>query len=245
MLRGRVVSLHRWPVKSLGGEDVRALVVDDRGAAGDRTHALFDTHQGAARRLTARQAPRMLLWTARYPEVADEAVDLDAPPLPVLTSPDGATSLRWDDPSLPAVLGEDLGRRVSLRRDVRGQQDLGRSLLITSTATHAAVEESLGALDLRRWRTNVHVEFEPGVAPYAEELWEHGHVEIGEVGLDLLHPCLRCVIPTRDPDAATKQPEILRWLTRRRAGMFGINARPVSAGVIRVGDVVTVTPPGS
>jgi len=242
MLRGRVVSLHRWPVKSVGGEEVSALVVDGRGAAGDRTHALYDDFQDAPRRLTARQAPRMLLWHASYPDVADDALDLDAPPLPVLTAPDGGGSWRWDDPDLVAALSDDLGRAVTLRRDVRGQQDLGDTLLLTSTATHAAVDAALGGLDLRRWRTNVHVEFDD-VPAYAEERWEHGAATAGGVPLQLLHPCLRCVIPTRDPDTAVKRGEVLRWLTRERAGIFGINARPTASGVLRVGDVVTVTPP--
>ena len=38
---GTVVSLHRWPVKSLGGEPVDALRIDGRGAGGDRAQALF------------------------------------------------------------------------------------------------------------------------------------------------------------------------------------------------------------
>ena len=50
--RGRVASIHRWPVKSLAGEAVDAAGIDPRGVAGDRAHALFDEHKGAPRRLT-------------------------------------------------------------------------------------------------------------------------------------------------------------------------------------------------
>lgn len=245
MLTGTVVSLHRWPVKSMGGEDVDALVVDLRGAAGDRTHALYDVHQESERRLTARQSSRMLLWQAVYPDVAADAIDLDDPPLPILTAPDGGGSWRWDDPALEAALSEDLGRPVTLRRDVGGQQDLGETLLLTTTATHTAVEGELGALDMRRWRTNVHVAFDADVPAYAEEHWQHGTMEIGGVPFVFLHPCVRCVIPTRDPDTAEKRPEILRWLTREHGGLFGMNARPTGAGTIRVGDRVTVTSPGT
>ena len=59
---GSVTELHRWPVKSMAGQPVDALRLDERGAAGDRAHALFDEFKGAPRRLTVRQVPRMLLW---------------------------------------------------------------------------------------------------------------------------------------------------------------------------------------
>ncbi len=89
-------------MKSLGGEDVGALVVDGRGAAGDRTHAILDTHQGATRRLTARQAPRMLLWQARYPDVADDAMASTIRRYLSSRVPADGAQYRWDDPGLPS-----------------------------------------------------------------------------------------------------------------------------------------------
>ena len=65
---GTVVSLHRWPVKSLAGEPVDALRIDARGAGGDRAQALFGIFGGERRRLTVRQVPRMLKWSAAYPQ---------------------------------------------------------------------------------------------------------------------------------------------------------------------------------
>ena len=122
-----MLSLHRYPVKSLAGEPVDALRVDRRGAGGDRTHALI--WAGTNRRLTARQAPRMLAWHARY-DVPGAELDPADPPLPLLTAPDG-TEHAWDDPALPAALEADLGWPVVLRRDVSGQQDLDDTLLVT------------------------------------------------------------------------------------------------------------------
>ncbi len=232
---GRVLGLARWPVKSMGGEPADALRLDERGIAGDRTHALFDTHKDAARRLTARQAPRLLAWGARYAE-AEPAPE--APPAPVLRAPDGR-ELAWDDPDLPGVLSADLGRPVTLHRDPEGQQDLERSVLVTTQATHEAVERELGRpLDPRRWRTNVHVALD--VPPYAEEAWEGRELHIGEARFLLLHPCVRCVIPTRDPDTQAKDPELLRMLTRAHGGLFGMNARPLGPARIAAGDPVRV-----
>jgi hypothetical protein len=234
---GHVASLHRWPVKSMGGQQVPFLDVDARGAAGDRAHALFDEHRGAPRRLTARQAPRLLLWHAAY---GDAEVVLDDPAAPMLTAPGGA-ALRWDDPALPAALEADLGRPVALRRDAGLMQDLERSLLVTVGTSHRTAEAALGPLDARRWRTNLHVELD---APaFAENAWEGAELAVGGAVLELLHPCVRCVIPTRDPDTAERRGEILRWLAAEHGTIFGINARATGPARIAEGDPVELRQP--
>jgi uncharacterized protein YcbX len=232
---GHVTELHRWPVKSMAGQPVDALHLDERGAAGDRAHALFDEFKGAPRRLTVRQVPRLLLWQASY-DGAD--VMPDDVPFPELSAPDGR-AYDWRDPELPQALEDDLGRPVALRRDLGLMQDLGHTLLVTTQATLDAVRSEIGAeLDLRRFRTNVHVVLD---APaYAEEDWEGRELTIGEATFRLLHPCERCVIPTRDPDTAQKFPELLRWLTREHRGLFGMNARPLNAARVAIGDPVSL-----
>jgi uncharacterized protein YcbX len=232
---GHVTELHHWPVKSMAGQPVDALHLDERGAAGDRAHALFDEFKGAPRRLTVRQVPRLLLWQASY-DGAD--VTPDDVPFPELSAPDGR-AYDWRDPELPQALEDDLGRPVALRRDLGLMQDLGHTLLVTTQATLDAVRSEIGAeLDLRRFRTNVHVVLD---APaYAEEDWEGRELTIGDATFRLLHPCERCVIPTRDPDTAQKFPELLRWLTREHRGLFGMNARPLNAARIAISDPVSL-----
>jgi uncharacterized protein YcbX len=233
---GRVTELHRWPVKSMAGQPVDALRLDERGAAGDRAHALLDEFKGAPRRLTARQAPRMLLWQATY-NGAD--IGPDDVPKPILTAPDGRT-FGWDDEDLPDVLEHDLGRPVALERDLGLMQDLDHSLLITTQATLDALSAELDTtIDLRRFRTNAHVVLDDAPA-YAEEEWEGRELTIGAATFRLLHPCERCVIPTRDPDTAEKWPALLRYLTRAHRMRFGMNARPLHPARIAVGDPVSV-----
>jgi len=225
-------------VKSFAGEPVDALQVERRGAGGDRTHALI--WAGRNRRLTARQAPRMLAWGARY-EVPGEELDPADPPLPLLTAPDGSRH-EWDDAGLPAALERDIGWPVELRRDVAGQQDLEDSLLMTVAASLDAVADALDLPrgDLRRFRPNIHVELD--AAAFAEEGWEGRRLRIGETTLELLHPCERCVIPTRDPDTQAKDSRVLMWLLRERRELFGINARAPEPGTIRTGDPVELLP---
>jgi len=221
---GTVSHLHRWPLKSAAGEPSRELELDGRGVVGDRTLAVFDEHKGAPRRLTARQAPRLLAWRAAGTTI---------------TAPDGQ-SFAADDPALASALASDLGRPVTVRADPAGQQDLPRSVLVTTQATLDAIGAALGrSVELDRFRTNVHMVLD---APaYAEEGWEGTHLKVGEAELEVLHPCERCVIPTRDPATAEKWPELLRWLFRERSGCFGINARPLGAARIRLGDAVVWT----
>lgn len=237
---GTVLSLYRWPVKSMAGEETDVLAFDERGVAGDRAHAVIERRDGRERTLTAREAPGLLAWKASYGLGRLEELAVDDVPLALLRAPDGRL-FRWDDPELPQALSDDLGRPVRLQRDLALQQDVRRTLLVT-------VEETLGALttaltrrsDLRRFRPNVHVSIDSD--PYAEERWADGRVRLGSEDLALLDPCVRCAIPTRDPETQESWPELLRWLTRERDGRFGIYARAAGVGRVRVGDRVELLP---
>jgi uncharacterized protein len=238
MVTGTVLELYRWPVKSLGGEPVDALRIDRRGAGGDRAHALIAEHSGGRNRLTVRQAPAMLGWRAAYPQAPGAALDPDDPPPPLLTAPDGR-ELAWDDPELAGALAADLGRDVELVRDLALMPDLADSLLVTVEASRRALAEELGAeVDVRRFRPNVHVALD--AAAFAEEGWEGRRLRIGEAELEFLHPCERCVIPTRDPVTHRKWPALLRRLARDHSTLFGINARATAPATVRMGDAVEV-----
>jgi hypothetical protein len=211
---------------------------------GDRAHALLDRREGRdGRWLTVRQAPRMLAWSAAYPTAPDDQLDPADPPPPSLRAPDGAV-WGWADPGLEGALAADLGLAVARHRDLGGQQDLQSSVLVTTEASRRAVEAALGRpLELRRFRPNLHLALD--APPFAEERWEGGWLRVGPVELALLHPCARCVIPTRDPDGPGRWPELLRWLHQRRGALFGANARVLVGGTVRVGDRVAVDEPAA
>ena len=144
---------------------------------------------------------------------------------------------RWP---VKSMAGEPLRATRLDARDVAGVQDLERSVLVTTEATRAALAAELGAeLDLRRFRTNVHVELD--TEPWAEREWEGRTLQIGDdVVMRLLHPCVPCAIPTRDPATQQKWPELLRVLDARHGRIFGINARVLQAGRIAVGSAVAL-----
>jgi uncharacterized protein YcbX len=241
MTIGNVAQLWRWPVKSMAGERVQGLRIDGRGVGGDRTHAVLYEHKGEIKPLTAREAPRLLAWQARYPFNSDGGLDPARPPFAIVTGPDGR-SFRWGDPRLRHALNADLGRPVALKRDLAGMQDLGRTVLITTDATLQALGEELsGPIDLRRFRPNLHLEL---AAPaWAELDWEGRELAFaGGVRLRLLHPCERCAIPTRDPDTQVKWPQLLKHLNAVHDQFFGINARVVTGGRIGAGEAVELVP---
>ena len=224
---GTVLSLHRWPVKSMAGEDVDELELFEHGVVGDREQALY---WRGGRRLTARAAPRMLAWSATYAGANGAG--------PLVTAPDG-TRWRWADAGLEEAITADLGKEVKLVRDPALMQDLDDSVLVTLRPTLDGLREELEAdVDLRRFRTNVHVELD--AEPFAELGWEGRRLRIGDAELDLLHPCARCAIVTRDPDTQDAWGGLLRHLLRRHEAIFGINARPRGRARVRIGDPVEV-----
>jgi len=224
---GTVLSLHRWPVKSMGGEPAGALELFEHGVVGDRERALY---WRGGRRLTARAAPRMLAWSA--------TTDGEHGAGPLVTAPDG-TRWRWEDAGLEAAIAEDLGKEVRLVRDPALMQDLEDSVLVTLEPTLRGLGDELGTqLDLRRFRPNVHVAMD--AEPFAEAAWEGRQLRIGEAELELLWPCARCAIVTRDPDTQEAWGGLLRHVHRAHDSIFGINARPLDRATIRVGDPVEV-----
>jgi len=243
MPTGTVSRLWRWPVKSMAGEELRALSLGPRGVGGDRTHAVLHEHKGDWRPLTAREAPGLLAWSAAYPFDRDAGLDPASPPHATVTEPAGVRSWRWGDPLLRSALERDLGRPVRLERDTGGIPDVPGTVLVTVAATLAALSEELAAeVDLRRFRTNVHLELD--AEPWAELGWAGAEIELGGgVRLTVDGPCERCAIPTRDPDTRAKWPQLLRHLSARHAQDFGVLARVAVPGRVSAGDPVRIAAP--
>lgn len=225
---GSVRAVTLWPVKSMaGGTPVERVRAVRGGLVGDRAYALADRRPlRSGRVLSARNVPGILRWSARAGP---------GPEGPVLTAPDGST-WRWSEPDLPGALSDDLGVPVDLCGP-GAYADLPDSVLVTTVATHAGVEERFGApLDARRWRTNLHLDLT--AAAFAEHAWQGRALVVGDVVLRLLHPCKRCAIPSWAPGGRERTPELLRWFHRESDGRFGINARVEVPGTLRVGDAV-------
>ena len=225
MPRGTVLSLHRFPVKSMAGERLDALAVDRTGVEGDRRFAVW---LKGGRKLTARVAPKMLAWHA----------SLNGGGPPVVTAPDGHT-FGWDH-ELEDAVTDYLGRDVALVQDPQGLHDVQGTLLITVEASRRQLEEELGIpIDVRRFRTNVHVELDS--SPFAESAWEGRRIRIGEAELAIDHACDRCAITIHDPDTLESSPDVLRVINAEHGSFFGFRAVPLNSAHIATGDPVEVT----
>lgn len=106
-----IISLWRYPVKSMLGEEITEAAVTARGFAGDRAYALQDADTG---HIASAKHPRkwgvLLQCRARY--LGTPQPDAPLPPVEI-TLPDGRT-VRSDDADVDEVLSVLTGRRVRL-----------------------------------------------------------------------------------------------------------------------------------
>ena len=106
-LVGRVSEVWRYPIKSMGGEQLGQCMLGARGVVGDRGWALRDEQAGEIR--GAKKLPDLLRCAARY---LSEPSEHTVPPAEI-TLPDGSR-LRSDDTAAARRLSAVLGRRVTL-----------------------------------------------------------------------------------------------------------------------------------
>ena len=122
-------------------------------------------------------------------------------------------------------------------------------LLTTSTLAALAAAYPSGAFDVRRYRPNVLVATdEPG---YVENGWVGRPVALGEAGavMQVAFPTMRCIMTTLAQSELPKDTGLLRTIAaENRLEVFGgqwacagVYGDAAGAGVVRVGDPVTVS----
>ena len=131
---GSVVSLYRYPVKSMMGEELNASEVTPRGLLGDRAYALVDGDDG---KIASAKNPR------KWPQLFDfHAVFVDAPrtgakqPAVRITLPDG-TVISSAQSNLNQALSKVLHRSVTLNAAQRAQEEVAESSLPKPEAASA------------------------------------------------------------------------------------------------------------
>ena len=110
---GSVAALWRFPVKSMGGEQLRDVEVTERGVLGDRAYALIDQDTGkVVSAKSVRLFPNLLDCRAAFVELPRRGGDL--PPVQILL-PNG-TTIRSDAGEADRVLSAYFKRNVTLGR---------------------------------------------------------------------------------------------------------------------------------
>lgn len=108
---GTIKEIWRYPVKSLGGEQVDSARIEARGFADDRCWAVRDDL--SAEIVGGKKVPGLMMLTARYTDATVDHFGEAITGAVEISFPDGQ-SVRSDDPYAAAILSMHLGRRVSL-----------------------------------------------------------------------------------------------------------------------------------
>ena len=136
MTTARVTSIHRYPVKSMGGETLARVSLSPGGVPGDRAWAVRDERRGGIR--GAKQLPGLMGCRARY--LVDPPPTGSAPA--EITLADGAR-IASDDPEAGARISASIGHPVTLW-PLRPADDLDHYR--RGAPTHGDVETELRAV---------------------------------------------------------------------------------------------------
>src|SRR5687767_7001453 len=217
---GAVVSLWRYPVKSMMGEELNATEVTERGLLGDRAYALVDSSdRKVATAKNPRKWPRLFDFRANLIEPVHAAAK--APPVRIAL-PDG-TTVTSDQGDLNQILSKALDRDVTLgtaqrvavnaeeywpdmegldHRDTVTDFTLPEETFFDCAMVHLLTTATLdrlrelypqGRFEVRRFRPNIVVQLASGETGFAENAWVGHTLAIGdEVRLNITGPCGRC-----------------------------------------------------
>ena len=263
---GMVVSIWRYPVKSMLGEELNSSYVTERGLIGDRAYALIDQKTG---KVASAKNPKKWGKLFDFRSVfIDPPQVVDNIPSVRITFPDG-THIFSDqnniDYTLSKVLDQDVRlMRASLERpsyeeywpDIDGLAQREKvtdetmpsqtffdlaviHLLTTSTINRLRELYPEGRFEVRRFRPNIVIESASGEKDFIENLWMGKKIMIGEdIVLRITGPCTRCVMTTLSQGDLPKDLGILRTIARYNKVNAGVYASVQRGGTIRRGDLV-------
>lgn len=264
---GTIASLHRYPVKSMMGEDLKNSRVGTKGLQGDRAFALADAETG---KIASAKNPSK--WPTLFNYHAAFIGPLNGGSLPpaCVTFPDGR-KVSTEDAGLATRLSASLGKPVRLlkgttsagtleeywpdidglaRRDVVTDEampaetffDLGMiHLLTTATLDSFRALYPEGKFEVRRFRPNLVIQTDPGLTGFPENEWDEKILSIGsEVKIKITGPCGRCVMTTLPQTDLPKDTGILKTAAKHNQARVGAYATVLQGGVIQAGDVVSL-----
>lgn len=224
----RIEEIWRYPVKSVGGEQLEAADVDERGIEFDRAWSIYDPATELT--LTARREPKLLFLSATI---------VDGRPR--------ITTEQGDELATDEALGDWLGRPVELRSvsdgpgtfenplDIDGETDwmqwqsAGLSFHDGRSTVSFVCRSTMRDWDGRRFRLNLTLD-----GTGEDDL--SGDVTVGSCRLSIRKPIERCVMVTRAQPGIDRNLGVLKTIIRERANQLGIGAVVAASGRISVGD---------
>jgi uncharacterized protein len=265
---GSVVSLWRYPVKSMIGEQLEATHVTERGLLGDRAYAVIDRADGkAATAKNPRKWPSLFEFRATF--VDSPRRDTKIPAVRIVLP--GGEAVVSDRPDLDQILSKALDHEVTFRAAPRGvvnaeeywpdMEGLDHRDTVTdfplpegtffdvamvhllTTATLERLRELYpqGRFEVQRFRPNVVVQLASGETGFAENAWVGRTLTIGTaVRLSIMGPCGRCVMTTLAQGDLPSDPGILRTAAQHNRVNVGVYAAVVRGGMVHRGDPISL-----
>jgi uncharacterized protein len=265
---GKVVSIWRYPVKSMMGEELNSSYVTERGLIGDRVYAIIDQQTG---KVASAKNPgkwgKLFDFRAAF---IDSLQTVDNIPPVRITFPDGS-QIFSNHGDVDHTLSKVLGREVSVMNaslaspsyeeywpDIEGLAQRERltdeamppqtffdvaviHLLTTSTIDRLRELYLQGRFEVRRFRPNIVVESASDEKDFIENSWVGKKITIGEeIVLKVIGPCTRCVMITLPQGDLPKDLGILRTVAKYNQVHAGIYASVNRGGTIRRGDIVQI-----
>ncbi|MCW2810330.1 MAG: hypothetical protein JWP61_788 [Friedmanniella sp.] len=219
-----VERIRRYPVKSMGGEELATVRFNQRGMVGDRWYAVED----AAGLFASGKSTRRF---RRRDAVFDYSASTTASGVTV-SGVDGSWVV--GDPALEEHLSERMAAPVRvLPEHQTPHQDMGAvSLVGTASLDWCAARWNLNA-DPRRLRVNLVVRTDE---PFVEESWVGCRVVVGSVELLVRERIPRCRMIDLDQDGSAARGPWLKPLADERQMMLGVYADVIRPGVVCIGD---------
>lgn len=257
-LVGTVGSLWRYPVKSMGGEELDEAFVGFSGVYGDRYFAFGSpASPKGLPYLTGREQEQMVSYRPRFrhPEKADkppnqaEAENFGPGINPVHADPSqmgvdvltpSGTMLAIDDPELLTLLEEGSGdnHAPTLMRSDRAMTDCRPVSLISSQTIEQIADEFGDALDHRRFRANIYLDLDSGEG-FAEDELVGRRLRVGEkVEVAVLERDPRCKMISLDPETGEHDPRVLRRVAQDHENLAGVYCAVLVEGTIRAGEPI-------
>jgi uncharacterized protein len=265
---GSVVSLWRYPVKSMLGEEINATEVTERGLLGDRAYALMDPATG---KVVSAKNPRKWERLLDFHAALAESPRRNGAMPPVrIALPDGRV-VSSDQSDLGEILSNELGREVKFgkaapqnptleeywpdmeelpHRETVTDEAMPPStffdcatvhVLTTATIDQLRTRYPQGRFEVRRFRPNIVIEVASGAEGFVENDWIGHTMSIGQhVRLNITGPCPRCVMTTLPQGDLPKDPGILRTAAQQNQAHVGVYAAVVQGGTIGRGDPVHI-----
>ena len=228
----RVLELWRYPIKSIGGEQLERADVNEFGIVGDRGWGLVDEPTGNV--LTARREPQLLMATRRI--VDGEPVTTTADGREIRTSADYT---EWLGRPVRLQAAGDEGGTYENPMDVENDDDWvswqgpggawhdsGRARVSIATT------DALGDWDFRRFRANVLTDGS------GEQALVGQSITAGSVRLDVIKGIARCVMVTRPQPGLERDLDVLKTINREFDGVLSIGTTVDQPGTIAVGDEI-------